>query len=87
MPSLRAQAKPSPRDIPLQLLDVLGLLLDDGLDQVADGQHPDHTAALHDRQVPKSPLGHDLHAVMHRILGRHAHRGRGHDVAHRCVVG
>src|SRR5580658_2055520 len=47
----------SPRDVPLQLLDVLGLFLDDVFDQVADGQHAHHPAALHHRQVPESPIG------------------------------
>jgi len=33
-----------PRDIPLQLLDVLALLLDDGFDQVADREYSHHAA-------------------------------------------
>src|SRR6266851_10233359 len=74
------------RDIPLQLLDVLALLLDDGFDQVADREYSHHAAILHDRQMPKSPLGHDFHAVVHRILRRHADGRRTHDVAHGCVV-
>jgi hypothetical protein len=36
-------------DVAFQLLDVLGLLLDDGFDQVADGQHADDAAGFDHR--------------------------------------
>ena len=36
-------------DIAFQLLDVLGLLLNDGFDQITDGQHADDAAGLEHR--------------------------------------
>src|SRR6202049_1623738 len=36
--------------------------------------------------MTESPLGHDLHATLHRVVRRHAGGGRSHDVAHRGVM-
>src|SRR6516165_188788 len=74
-------------NITLQLLDLLLLLSYDSLHQIADRHHAVHPSALYHRQVPHAPLGHELHALLHRRLGLHGQHLRGHDVAHRSVGG
>ena len=56
-------------DVALQLLDRLLLLLDDRLHQVTDRHHPHHLAAIHHRKVAHPALGHEMHAVLHGLIG------------------
>src|ERR1700733_6722302 len=77
---------PSTSDVALQLLDLGGLLLDHGLDQIADRQDTDDTATLDHRKMPEAALGHDLHAVPHRVGEGYGDRRSRHDLAHRRVL-
>src|SRR3984957_150446 len=76
----------SARDVAFQLLDVLRLFLDHRLDQIPDRKHADDAPGLHHRQVPETPLGHELHTMMHGVVRGYADRRRAHDVADRGVV-
>src|SRR5450631_2037079 len=51
-----------------------------GLDDVADREHPDEYLAVHDRQVAKTVRGHQLHALADRRIQGHADNSRRHDV-------
>ncbi len=57
-------------NIALELLDGLLLLFDHGLDQIADRQHADDVAELHDGQMADTSLGHEAHAVVDGVVRR-----------------
>src|SRR5258708_5863913 len=73
-------------DIAFQLLDLVPLILDHRLDEVADGQHSDYAAGLHDRQMAETAFCHELHTVVHCILRGDGDRRRTHDVPDRGVM-
>src|SRR5438309_10147151 len=74
-------------NVTLELLDLLLLLGDDRLHQVADRYHADDAARLDHRQVAHALVGDQLHALLHRGIGRDREHLWGHDVAHRRVAG
>jgi len=67
------------------VVELLPLVLDHRLDQVADRQHADHCIAFQHRQVADAVLGHHLHAAVRGVGRGHTHHARGHDVGDRRV--
>jgi hypothetical protein len=80
-----AAAIGEPRVVALELLDLLLLLGDHRLDQIADRHETHHAPAVDDRQVAHVAVGHELHALLHRGLEHDRDDRRAHDVAHRGV--
>jgi hypothetical protein len=70
-------------DVALELFDSELLLVDDGLDQIADGHDADQLPLLQDRHMAEPLVGHDCHALVHRLLRPHEDHLGTHDVADR----
>src|SRR5688500_17284043 len=66
----------------LQLINREFLLVDRGLDEVADRYEPNHAAVLDDGEVPAAALRHERHAFLDRAARRNANDVRRHDRAH-----
>src|SRR6266849_2082652 len=66
--------------IVLQLLDGLLLLRDDPLYQITDRDNPEYLVVFHNRKMTYAIVGHNRHALVHRLLlSNENHRAR-HDL-------
>src|SRR5690606_21984494 len=73
-------------DVALQLVELVLLVLDHRLDQVADRDDAHHRAAFEHRQVADALLGHQLHARGDDVVRGHGDHIACHDRAHRGVL-
>src|SRR3546814_389813 len=83
----RLKQMASGRDVTLQLVQFVLLVLDHRLDQVADRHHAQHRVVVDHRQVADAALGDDLHAAFGGVVDADADHVGGHDVAHQRVGG
>ena len=77
---LTSQAEILSADIVLQLLDDGLLLGDDGLDQIAQRNHPDQFPLAGDRQMSNAFLRHHTHARFDVLIQAAAYDVRCHDL-------
>src|SRR5262245_14551808 len=68
-------------NVGLELLDRLLLVGDHLFHQIADGKHADQALAFGYRKMAYAALGHDCHAVLHRLRGLNRDHLPGHDFA------
>jgi len=66
---LTFRAAVSMMNVAFELLDGVLLIFDHRLDQVPDRDHRDDPPLLYYRQMPDPALGHEMHAVLHRLIG------------------
>src|SRR5215470_2289178 len=71
-------------DVVLELLDRLLLILDDRLYQISDRHHADDPPGFDYGQMAHAALGHELHAVLDRLVGRDRDDGGAHDLRDGC---
>ena len=71
--------------IRLQLVDGVGLVSDNGVHQVADGNHSDQFPPGDNGEMPNPVLSHDSHAGFNRVIRTDGHQRGRHDLPHLSV--
>src|SRR6266567_5579995 len=67
------------RDVSLQLVNRGTLSGDNPVDQVADRNYSQDSVAFQHREMPDAMVGHQPHALFHRVRRRHVHDALGED--------
>ena len=74
-------------DVGFKLLDLIALLANDVLDNVANRHHAQYFAVSNNRQMPNVARSHGVHAFVEFIGKRHRHRVFCHDAAQHGLLG